>query len=252
MRRVGSTLITNILTPDATMPRILSQDKVSFSRRKSSFSSYGSMTLKRQTPMREYSLTRMNKSSSTSLRQMVQSYSVCDHRTSGPPSPPSPPSSSRQNTEWNTEEHQGAVVSWSCLEQGTVSKPPSLSGSNTSAQTDRSSLSPTSYRSSLLEPTVPPAQVSAADARSGALRRFYALQKASMQEQQRPTTDRLRGPTAAGSVAYLPQDRIKRQENTWGQFVDVADAEEELVRRSKFLSIRRHLTTSSHSLPSQF
>ena len=231
------------------MPRILSQDKVSFSRRKSSFSSYGSMTLQRRTPMREYSLTRMNKSSSNSLRQMVLSYSVCDHRTSGPPSPPS---SSRQNAEWDTEEHQGAVVSWSCLDQATVSKPPSLSGSDTSAQTDRSSLSPTSYRSTLLEPPVPPAQASAADARSSALRRFYAIQKASMQEQQRPTTDRLRGPTAAGSMSYLRQGHIKRQEDTWGQFVDVADAEEELVRRSKFLSIRRHLTTSSHSLPCQF
>ena len=231
------------------MPRILSQDKVSFSRRKSSFSSYGSMALQRRTPMRDYSLTRMNKSSSTSLRQMVLSYSVCDHRTSGPPSPPS---SSRQNAEWNTEENQGAVVSWNCLDQGIVSKTPSLTGSDTSAQTDRSSLTRTSSRSSLLEPPLPPAQTTAADARSGALRRFYALQKASMQEQQRPTTDRLRVPTAAGSVAYLPQDRIKRQENTWGQFVDVADAEEELVRRSKFLSIRRHLTTSSHSLPCQF
>jgi hypothetical protein len=31
------------------------------------------------------------------------------------------------------------------------------------------------------------------------------------------------------------------QDDKWGQFVDVADAEEELVRMSKFLSIRRHI-----------
>ena len=41
--------------------------------------------------------------------------------------------------------------------------------------------------------------------------------------------------------AFLPQACYVHQDDTWGQFVDVADAEEELVRMSKFLSIRRHI-----------
>jgi hypothetical protein len=50
------------------------------------------------------------------------------------------------------------------------------------------------------------------------------------------------------------RQRVGGQEDgTWGQFVDVADAEEELVRLSKFLSIRRVATPPRPlSLPCEF
>lgn len=204
-------IFTTPSTSDAKMPRILSQG----------MSCHGSMTPHRRTPLRDkysgsshFSLTR-NKSSSTSLMQMVMSYSVCDHRTSWPSYPPE-----KQSGVWNTQET------------------PSLAGSDTSVQTDRSSssLSRTSSRSSLRQSPSPPAS----DPRSAALSRFYALhQRTSLQQQQQQQRQ-----TAGGMPStYLCQARLK-QEDTWGQFVDVADAEEELVRTIKFLSIRRHLATS--------
>jgi hypothetical protein len=39
----------------------------------------------------------------------------------------------------------------------------------------------------------------------------------------------------------LPRAYYAHHDNTWGQFVDIANAEEELVCMSKFLSIRRHI-----------
>jgi len=162
----------------------------------------------------KFSLTRMNKSSSTSLRQMVLSYSACDHRSSSS-------STTMQNAEWNFGEK------W-----GDVSKPPSLAGSDTSSvETDpaaSANLSRTSSQSSLCAPPPP-----SSSSPSAALRRFYALRKSSMSQQRQ---------------------RVGGQEDgTWGQFVDVADAEEELVRLSKFLSIRRVATHPRPlSLPCEF
>ena len=190
------------------MPRILSQESSPRRRNSSSFtssrsslgSSHGSMTPHKRNPLRahkfgfrssKYSLTRMNKSSSTSLRQMVLTYSVCDNRNISRPSSPS-----EQHEQW--------------------SNPPSLAGSDASVETDES-FSRTSSQSSL-QP--------ASDDRSEAMTRFCALQKSS---------------TSSCGRAFLPQAYYAHQDDTWGQFVDVADAEEELVRMSKFLSIRRHI-----------
>jgi hypothetical protein len=185
------------------MPRILTQE--SFPRRRHSTgsrsslgSSYGSMTPHKRTPLRannvcsgssKYVLPRMGKSSSTSLRQMVLSYSVCDNRNISRPSSPS-----KQKAQWSNS--------------------PSLAGSDTSVQTDQS-CSRTSSQSSL-QP--------AYDVRTEATKRFRALQKSS----------------APSSGLSFPPRAYAHQDDTWGQFVDVADADEELVRMSKFLSIRRH------------
>ena len=191
---------------DSRMPRILSQESFPRRRNSSSFtnsrsslgSSYGPMTPHKRNPLRannfgirssKYSLTRMNKSSSTSLRHMVLTYSVCDNKNMSWPSSPS-----KQNAQW--------------------SNPPSLAGSDTSVQTDQS-LSRTSSQLSLQHAT---------DDRSDAMNRFCALQKSS---------------TPSSGRAFLSQ-AYTHQDDTWGQFVYVADAEEELVRMSKFLSIRRH------------
>lgn len=202
------------------MPRILSQE--SFNRRRNSpsrsslsllLNSHGgaSVSPRRHTPFRnntnsKYSLTRMNKSSSSSLRQMVLSYSGCVHDISYGSSRPSSPSSSpssKCNAGW-------ATVSDTSSEQSDYSR--------------------TSSQSSLTQqPTTTASQ-------SDAMKRFCgALQK---QQQQQASARRV---SITESSSFLPQVAHAQDDTTWGQFVDVADAEEELVRMSKFLSIRRHI-----------
>lgn len=172
------------------------------------------MSPRRHTPFRnntnsKYSLTRMNKSSSSSLRQMVLSYSGCVHDISYGSSRPSSPSSSpssKCNAGW-------ATVSDTSSEQSDYSR--------------------TSSQSSLTQqPTTTATQ-------SDAMKRFCgALQKQQQQQQQQASARRV---SITESSSFLPQVAHAQDDTTWGQFVDVADAEEELVRMSKFLSIRRHI-----------
>jgi hypothetical protein len=73
------------------------------------------------------------------------------------------------------------------------------------------------------------------------MKRFYgALQKQQQQQQQQASARRV-SESSSESSSFLPQASHMQDDTTWGQFVDVADAEEELVRMSKFLSIRRHI-----------
>jgi hypothetical protein len=72
------------------------------------------------------------------------------------------------------------------------------------------------------------------------MKRFCgALQKQQQQQQQQQAS--ARRVSESSSSSFLPQAAHIQDDTTWGQFVDVADAEEELVRMSKFLSIRRHI-----------
>lgn len=224
---------------------MLSQERMDFpSRRRSTLEKYGGGSLSlqgvgggsvRRATLREtyhnaasygpskFSLTRMSKSSSTSLRQMVLSHSACDRRSSSSSS-----STTMQNAEWEFGERRGDV-----------SKPPSLAGSDASSSSSSSSVewnladsADPSRSSSLGSTEQPPPSPSAA------LRRFYALHR-QQQQQGHPTADRRRGK--------------EHDAGTWGQFVDVADAEEDLVRMSKFLSIRRVATPPRpFTLPCEF
>ena len=177
------------------------------------------MSPRRHTPFRnntnsKYSLTRMNKSSSSSLRQMVLSYSGCVHdismtSTSSPRQLSSP--SSKCNAGW-------ATVSDTSSEQSDFSR--------------------TSSQSSL---TQQPGTTASDTRQSDAMKRFCgALQKQQQQQQQQQASAR-RVSESSSSSSFLPQATHIQDDTTWGQFVDVADAEEELVRMSKFLSIRRHI-----------
>jgi hypothetical protein len=169
------------------------------------------MTAHRRTPTRagggfgssKSSLTRMGKSSSTSLRHMVLSYSVCcDDRAT---SRTSLTQSSRQNARW--------------------SDPPSLAGSDASVETDRS------FSRTLSQSSLRPGGSSSDGDRSEAMDQSFGACRESLS-------------TAGGGGRSLFPRRVHahhRYDDAWGQFVDVADAEEELVRMSKFLSIRRHI-----------
>mmetsp|Transcript_4104 Transcript_4104/g.10428 ORF Transcript_4104/g.10428 Transcript_4104/m.10428 type:complete len:229 (-) Transcript_4104:305-991(-) len=148
---------------------------------------------------------------------------------------------SKQNTEWKIEY------------QGSASHPPSLvTASDTSIETEESSLSRSSSQSSMQPPS--PSLLTTTEVRYGVLRQYYVTRRVTLHYQHptsilgsprnqhgllraslHPTNRSLPG---SPRNSFLPQAHIM-EEGTWGQFVDVADAEEELVRRSKLLSINR-------------
>lgn len=153
--------------------------------------------------------------------------------------------SSKQNAVWNFEG------------QGPQGPPSLVTSEGSSVRTGSSSIS--SSQSSLQSPSVLPIRSDARDM----LIRYNALRRATLQHPTRSDTlpgqrrGSLQHPTIlhatnsrTGSTSFLPQTRI--EEEKWGQFVDVADAEEELVRRSKLLSVSRYPANFSSSSPAHF
>lgn len=126
-------------------------------------------------------------------------------------------------------------------EQGSVSEqPPSLDDSETSVLTELSS-SRSSSRSSLQAPS--PRLPSKYDT----LQRFYATRGAPSENHatiQRATLQRSNNLHSATNFErsrgnfFLSSTRGEK-ESSWGQFVDTEEAEEDLTRRSRILSIRR-------------
>lgn len=143
--------------------------------------------------------------------------------------------------------------------------PPSLVSSETSVTTGEPS--PHSSQSSLRS-SVPPTK----ESRTDALRQYYkvAHRRSSMEQNYRSPTS-LPGPPVYKrpaprrassrhpsilhatnniqgykSSSFLPQ--TQNEVDNWGQFVDTEDAEEDLVRRSKVLSIKNHYASSYASL----
>lgn len=235
------------------MPRMITPRRESIPRRsnaslpgsRSSLKSYESRraSLDNNYYGSQFSLRRGSSQSSSSLRQqaLLRHHQAMQQQ-------------SKQNAVWNMDD------------QGSVSHPPSLvTTSDTSVETEERSLSRTSSQSSMRPPS--PSLLPTTEVRYGALRQYYVTRRATLHHQhptsspgsprnqhglrraslQYPTNRSLPG---SPRNSFLPQARIT-EEGTWGQFVDVADAEEELVRRSKLLSItRRYPATLSHSVPS--
>jgi len=181
---------------------------------------------------------------------------------------------SNHNAVWNIEDpvnpphslrlrDQGrSNAVWDINDSGSVSRgPPSLTSSINSESTARSS------QSSLQSPSL---QTPANDTRNEVLQRFYALNKASLKKQantrkESPQSYDLRRPqlkhhsilhpTNSLSISrrhsFLPSAQIK-EEDAWGHFVETKEAEEDLARRSKLLSVTKAYPASfSHSYPTQ-
>jgi len=251
-----------ILTPRNSFPRRPSNASLSGS--KSSMRSIGGSVTAQRRPSggsnyhgSQFSLTRR-----TSMRQNGSAQSST-HSLLRPSAQPA----SKQNAEWNIQDQdkvsQGRPLSlagWNIGGQGKVSPggPPSLATSVTSEETESSSLS--SLQSGLQSPSILPPL---GNSRQDAMQRYYTLRRASLQQQtssemgppknhafrraslQHPSILHATSITSAGSAnSFLPCAGIK-EEDGWGQFVDVADAEKELIRRSKLLAISRryHATT---------
>jgi len=210
----------------------------SLSRRSSTSlsGSKASMTSHRSSSSRQTSLSSDYYGSQYSLR-----------RSSLPNSTPSTPrhkevqvsyNQHRHNAEWNVDRDKGSLVS-----QG----PPSLATSDTSVLTEQWSRS--SSQTSLLHPP-PGMQHSANDAivhRLGSPRE--ALLRAALRQHATKlyTNDNLQRSRRKSS--FLPSSQIKERD-TWGQFVDTEEAERDLARRSKILSLtRRYRVNSSHLSP---
>ena len=258
------------------MPRMLAPRNDSLSRRnsrgsnvsslrgsKSSFNSFASATSRRKSLSNNLNVSQFSlgqsalqngsaQSSMHSLRRQKSSRqnALSDYIQEKDPS--------KQNATWNhTQEPSKRNKLWNIAKQGFGSQgPPSLISSESSVTTEGSS-------QSSLQPPVN-------DAHNDFLN-IYALHESSMQQQtntpvgsprnygvgrvslQRPTilhpTNSLRG---SRRNSFHPYAQIK-EEDTWGQFVETADAEEELVRRCRVLSTRRRYpASSSHSSPAQW
>jgi len=240
-----------ILTPRDSFPRRGSRASLTGSR--SSLTSMGSATTYGRSSMRNNN----NFGSYFSLRRSSINNGSAQSSTHSMLRPTKQPAS-QQNAVWNIEN----TVS--------VSKgPPSLVTSETSSETEPTS-SCSSSQSSLHTPaSLPPV----GNSRQDALQRYYALRRAPLQS---PTTSRAgsprqtvvrraslqhpsilhgintRSPRSSASSSFLPSAQIK-EEDTWGQFVDCAGAEQDLINRSKLLSVSRSYPAQlSSSGPARF
>jgi len=220
------------------MPRIFTPRRDGSFPRRGSGASFGSRSSINSYGSRRASLTNPSYVSQFSLRRPDGSV-----QSSKRPQVVYGLQPSKQNAEWDLGDSQG---------------PPSLVNSETSVQTDRSSLSRESSQSSLqqlLSPKLPP---SGNVARYEALQQYYAHRGGMFPHNYRAAPRRSslqypsinkKMPRSTKSSSFLSQTEIQ-EEDVWGQFVDTSDgptntnkAEDDLVRRSQLLSI------SSRSVP---
>mmetsp|Transcript_27897 Transcript_27897/g.47429 ORF Transcript_27897/g.47429 Transcript_27897/m.47429 type:complete len:218 (+) Transcript_27897:285-938(+) len=211
------------------MPRILAPRTDSFYR-KSSASPHGSRTSLKSvgsTNSTGISLSSIRYGSQLSLRR-----------------------SSLQN---GPDMHVQQNAVWCIEDQGSVSQgPPSLVSSRSSSRS--------SSQSSMQH--YPGGQ---SPVNNTPLHRYHALRRASLQHPPISGESSRKNPVQGLSLQYptilhptnirngspgnsfLPSAQIK-EEDTWGHFVETGDADDELVRRSRLLSIsRRNLATLSLS-----
>mmetsp|Transcript_14886 Transcript_14886/g.24219 ORF Transcript_14886/g.24219 Transcript_14886/m.24219 type:complete len:201 (+) Transcript_14886:57-659(+) len=187
------------------MPRMLAPRRDSVSRRsiaslrgsRTSLNSYGSTTSRQTSSSNNYHGSQFSLRRSSFQNGSAQS--------------------STHSLRHQVHQRQHNAV-WNIEDQGSVSLgSPSLVNSDTSS-------SGSSSQSSLQPPSVQP------PANSDALHRYYAIRRASLQHPtiMHPT---ISVPGSRGN-SFLPSVQIK-EEDTWGQFVETEDAEEDLVRRSR-------------------
>lgn len=163
-------------------------------------------------------------------------------------------------------------ATWGNIE-GPSAGPPSLADSETSEQTEERSLSlsRSSTQSSLLQ--LQPPSPKKSDPRYEALHRYYALRRTSLNQQ--PTASLSGSPEdrnrhhlvraaprrtslqlqhynhlpghhhhphlqgSRGSCPSFPLNARIKEEDAWGQFVDTAEREDDLIRRSRLLAATR-------------
>lgn len=158
---------------------------------------------------------------------------------------------SKQNAMWtHTEEPSERNALRNVVNQGLGPQgSPSLTSSKSSVLTERSSQSDDAENDFMNKYALHKAPMQQQTSTPPGLPGSHAVGRASMQHPiiLHPTNS-LRG-TRRNSFHMYAQ--IK-DEDAWGQFVETANAEEQLVRRSQVLSIaRRHPASFSHSSPAQ-